>query len=151
MVVADPGRCHVCPPLPGAAAGSVGSARWRAALRDSASKAWRAWPGYLPRTPFPTCLGRGPRVGRDSGTHCVFPFQIFLPSQWRRGRGEEEKRERAGTRRLIGPSLTPPLPGAQIVLEAWAPRPSARMLGRWEGLNGAPSPCGSSRRMSGSD
>lgn len=59
--------------------------------------------------------------------------------------------EGVGTRRFIGPSLTPPLPGARIVLEAWAPRPSARMLGWWEGFNGAPSSCGSCRRMSGSD
>lgn len=53
--------------------------------------------------------------------------------------------------RFLGPSPTPPLPTAQIVLEALAPRPSARMLGRWEGCGGAPSPCSSCRRMSGSD
>lgn len=31
------------------------------------------------------------------------------------------------------------------------PRPSARMLGQWEGYGGAPSPWGCCRRVSGSD
>lgn len=90
-------------------------------------------------------FGEGCTAGTPEPT-ALSLSRSFCPPSGGRGR-----RDRAGTRRFLGPSLSPPLPGAQIVLEAWAPRPSARMLGRWEGFNGAPSPCGSCRRMSGSD
>lgn len=130
--------------------GPLGSARWRAALRDSAR------PGEVglatsPRTPVPTCLVLGTGVHILAGALEATALSLsrsFCPPSGGRGR---RNGERAGTRRFLGPSLSPPLPGAQIVLEAWVPRPSARMLGRWEGFNGAPSPCGSCRRMSGSD
>lgn len=92
MVAADPGRCHVCPPLPGAAAGSIGSARWRATMcmtqQDLARLAW-------PPTPdaFPNVLGSGEGYkgwqGRFEPTAFV-PFQIFLlPSPWRGRRNGE--------------------------------------------------------------
>lgn len=115
MVATDPGRCHVCPPLPGAAAGSVGSARWRAAVRDSAK------PGEvgLATSPdaFPNVLGLEEGVLGLAGT--LEPTVLSLSRSFcvlscagrRNGEG-------VGTRRFIGPSLTPPLPGAQIVLEA---------------------------------
>ncbi|KAM7318649.1 hypothetical protein ACRRTK_021761 [Alexandromys fortis] len=40
---------------------------------------------------------------------------------------------------------------ARLFWKPLVPRPSARMLGQWEGYGGAPSPCGARRRMSGSD
>ncbi|KAH0518280.1 Heat shock cognate protein HSP 90-beta [Microtus ochrogaster] len=41
--------------------------------------------------------------------------------------------------------------GPKLFWKPLVPRPSARMLGQWEGYGGAPSPCGARRRMSGSD
>lgn len=137
VVAADPGRCHVCPPLPGAAAGSVGSARWRAAMCVTQQGLVRlARPP--PRTPFPTCLVLGVQglAGTLEPTAFV-PFQIFLlPSLWRGRRNGEG----AGTGRFIGPSLTPPLPGAQIVLEASGAPPQCPDAGAVGGLQWRPLP-----------
>lgn len=90
MVAAGPGRCHVCPPLPGAAAGSVGSARWRAGLRDSAR------PGELglvsPLDAFPKLLGFGEGSTGWQGRLNPLPLSLsrsFLRSLWRRRYGAE--------------------------------------------------------------
>lgn len=65
------------------------------------------------------------------------PFQIFLlPSSWRGRRNGEG----AGTGRFIGPSLTPPLPGARIVLEASGAPPQCPDAGAVGGLQWRPLP-----------
>lgn len=64
------------------------------------------------------------------------PFQIFLLPSWRGRRNGEG----AGTGRFIGPSLTPPLPGAQIVLEASGAPPQCPDAGAVGGLQWRPLP-----------
>lgn len=69
-----------------------------------------------------------------AGTRCAFPFQIFpaLPVE------EAGRREEAGQGSLVGPS--PPSPELRLFWKPLAPRPGARMLGRWEGDGGTPLP-----------
>lgn len=92
MVATDPGRCHVCPPLPGAAAGSVGSARWRAAVRDSA-KAGEVGLATSPDA-FPNvlALGEGSPGWQGRWDPLRFPFPDLSALSGVRG-GETGRRE----------------------------------------------------------
>lgn len=129
------GTLPCCPPLPGAAAGS---ARWRTPLplRDSALPGEVGLATSPARLPQGTWLWGGVHGLAELLEPSAFLSRSFLFSRWRRRRNGEG----AGTRGFVGPSLTPPLPGAQIVLEASSAPPQCPDAGAVGGLRWRPLP-----------
>lgn len=102
-------------------------------MRDSARPGELGLPVCLPASPGRPSLtsldlGRGPRVGRDGGSHCASPFQIFLPSQWRKG---EEKRGESRHEKILR-SLPFSSPPRELRL-FWKPERPAPVPGCWGG------------------